>query len=180
MSEFISCFHIFFQILIISYIAVVNCNPQFLYHIINQQPYPYQHFGPPLIWFQGPLTIHSPYPFTKIQGQIAPTDQKKSPYSVDRTLYPKNETVDRTLYPKNEISQENSNENSEDSKKVICAYYDILGEPCPVKDLSSPKPRGMKLSYRTKVVSNLNVKLDILPIFCQNYQTIYQSKTTKL
>ena len=69
---------------------------------------------------------------------------------------------------KNETSQENSTD-SKDSK-VICAYYDILGEPCPVKDLSSPKPRGMKLSYRTKVVSNLNVKLDILPIFCQNYQ----------
>ena len=145
MSEFKSCFHIFFQILIISYIAVVNCNPQFLYHIINQQPYPYQYFGPPLIWFQGPPIIHSPYPFGKIQSQIEPKYQKKSPYSVDRTLYPTNETVDRTLYPKNETSQENST----DSKKVICAYYDVLGEPCPAKDLSSPKPRGEKLSFRT-------------------------------
>ena len=77
----------------------------------------------------------------------------KSPYSVDRTLYPKNETVDRTLYPKNETSQENSNENSTDSKdsNVICAYYDILGEPCPVTDLSSPKPRGEELSFRTRI-----------------------------
>ena len=83
LNIYLSCFHIFFQILIISYIAVVNCNPQFLYHIINQQPYPYQHFGPPLIWFQGPPIIHSPYPFGKIQGQIEPKDQKKSPYSVD-------------------------------------------------------------------------------------------------
>ena len=92
MSEYIliSCFHIFFQIFIISYIAVVNCNPQFLYHIINQQPYPYQHFGPPLIWFQGPPIIHSPYPFGKIQSQIAPKDQKKSPYSADTGWWSEN------------------------------------------------------------------------------------------
>ena len=164
MSEFIPCFHIFFQILILSYIAVVNCNPQFLYHIINQQPYPYHHFGPPLIWFQGPPIIHSPYPFGKIQGQIAPKDQKKSPYSVDRTLYPKNET-----------SQENSTD-SKDSK-VICAYYDVLGEPCPAKDLSSPKPRGEKLSSRTRVVSRFEFQIrhfTYLPKL-----PVYQLKTAK-
>ena len=117
----------------------------------GENHYPYQHFGPPLIWFQGPPIIHSLYPYGKIQAQLAPKDQ--TPYSVDRTLYPKNETVDRTLYPKNETSQENSTD-SEDSKKVICAYYDVLGEPCPVKDLSSPKPRGEKLSFnRARVIS---------------------------
>jgi len=164
-------------ILIISYIAVVNCNPQFLYHIINQQPYPYQYFGPPLIWFQGPPILHNPYPFGKIQGQISPKDQKKSPYSVDRTLYPKNETL-----------QENSNENSTDSKdsKVICAYYDVLGEPCPVKDLSSPKPRGkecakipkwMKASMLTKIVKGQKA---LSPIPWQVRMCINRYKSYKL
>ena len=111
----------------------------------GENHYPYQHFGPPLIWFQGPPILHSPYPFRKIHSQIAPKDQKESPYSVDRTLYPKNET-----------SQENSTD-SKDSK-VICAYYDILGEPCPAKDLSSPKPRGEKLSFRTRVVSRFQIR----------------------
>ena len=35
-----------------------------LAHGVNH--YPYQHFGPPLIWFQGPPIIHSPYPFGNI------------------------------------------------------------------------------------------------------------------
>ena len=62
--------------------------------------------------------------------------------------------VDRTLYPKNETSQENSTDSID--KKVICAYYDVLGEPCPVKDLSSPKPRGEKLSFRTRDLLNIS------------------------
>ena len=65
--------------------------------------------------------------------------------------------VDRTLYPKNETSQENSTDSKD--KKVICAYYDVLGEPCPVKDLSSPKPRGEKLSFRTRVVSRFEFQV---------------------
>ena len=32
----------------------------------GENQYPYQHFGPPLIWFQGPPIIHSPYPFRNI------------------------------------------------------------------------------------------------------------------
>jgi hypothetical protein len=61
-------------------------------------------------------------------------------------------SVDRTLYPKNETSQENSTDSKANSK-VICAYYDVLGEPCPLKDLSSPKPRGEKLSFKTRLIS---------------------------
>ena len=43
---------IYFQILIIAFLEISYGKPQFPYQIIYPQPYIYQYFGPPLVWYQ--------------------------------------------------------------------------------------------------------------------------------